>query len=388
MLYTPKEVATMLGITVDGMRATMKRMRLKAEGNGKARRLTRSMVETLLERSGRGKSIQTTNYYLAHVKAFAGWLVKDRRMQVDPFGHLTAGNTSVDRRHDRRELEVDVLRSLLNATLRSERTFRGLSGDERFHLYVTACGTGFRASALGSLRPESFDLDGEMPTVTLAARNAKNRKTKVHPISDEIAEALRDFVKGKSAGKAIWGGTWAKGHRAAEMLRIDLEAAGIPYETEGPDGPLFADFHSLRHSYLTLLGRGGVDLRTAQELAGHSTPVLTARYLHRRLHDLAGAAEKLPSFLPTKPQMEASKLQMGETNAPAHVGPLVGLFHKPEHSGAPACTADLPNTPEIETTQPSVITEGCVDLHRDAPTCTKVSDGIRTRDTRNHNPVL
>ncbi|HYT87593.1 MAG TPA: tyrosine-type recombinase/integrase, partial [Gemmataceae bacterium] len=74
--------------------------------------------------------------------------------------------------------------------------------------------------------------------------------------------------------------------------------AGIPYAVEGPDGPRFADFHSLRHSYLTLGGRAGIDLRTLQELAGHSTPVLTARYSHRRLHDLAGAVEKLPNFLP------------------------------------------------------------------------------------------
>jgi hypothetical protein len=38
--------------------------------------------------------------------------------------------------------------------------------------------------------------------------------------------------------------------------------------------------------------------RTQQELAGHSTPLLTARYSHRRLQDLAGAVEKLPAFLP------------------------------------------------------------------------------------------
>src|SRR5207244_5674178 len=86
--------------------------------------------------------------------------------------------------------------------------------------------------------------------------------------------------------------------KGAEMLRIDLEVAGIPYTVEGPDGPLYADFHALRHTYLTLGGRAGIDLRTLQELAGHSTPTLTARYSHRRLYDLQGAVEKLPSFLP------------------------------------------------------------------------------------------
>jgi integrase len=82
------------------------------------------------------------------------------------------------------------------------------------------------------------------------------------------------------------------------MLRGDLAEAGIPYVVDGPDGPLFADFHSLRHSYITALGRAGVDLRTAQELAGHSSPTLTARYSQRRIHDLAGAVEKLPSLMP------------------------------------------------------------------------------------------
>src|SRR5262249_18303495 len=51
---------------------------------------------------------------------------------------------------------------------------------------------------------------------------------------------------------------------------------------------------------LTLGGRAGIDLRTLQELAGHSSPILTARYSHRRLHDLAGAVEKLPRFLPDR----------------------------------------------------------------------------------------
>lgn len=79
------------------------------------------------------------------------------------------------------------------------------------------------------------------------------------------------------------------------MLRIDLDAAGIAYATEGPDGPEYADFHSLRHSYLTLGCRSGIDLRTLQELAGHSKPELTARYSHRRLYDLVGAVDKLPT---------------------------------------------------------------------------------------------
>src|SRR5262249_1205318 len=118
------------------------------------------------------------------------------------------------------------------------------------------------------------------------------------------------YLTGKPAGRPVWGGTWARDYKGAEMLRGDLEAAGIPYAVEGPDGPLYADFHALRHTYLTLAGRAGIDLRTLQELAGHSTPTLPARYSHRRLHDLQGAVEKLPRMLPGEgPARAASALR-------------------------------------------------------------------------------
>jgi len=81
---------------------------------------------------------------------------------------------------------------------------------------------------------------------------------------------------------------------------------------EGPDGPEYADFHSLRHSFLTLGGRSGIDLRTLQELAGHSTPVLTARYSHRRLDDLTTAVNKLPNMVPLE---DANPSEAGRKSA-------------------------------------------------------------------------
>lgn len=62
-----------------------------------------------------------------------------------------------------------------------------------------------------------------------------------------------------------------------------------------------------RVAYLTMLGRNGVDLLTAQEPAGHSKPELTARYSHRRLYDLAGAVDKLPNLVPPKPDANAAE---------------------------------------------------------------------------------
>ena len=59
----------------------------------------------------------------------------------------------------------------------------------------------------------------------------------------------------------------------------------------------FADFHALRHTYITNLARNGDPLVTAQKLARHSTLMLTAqRYTHIDLQDQKVAVDRLPSL--------------------------------------------------------------------------------------------
>jgi integrase len=314
--FTRSEAAKTLGMSATAFRDAVKRLSLPASGKGRARRYPRATVQAIRDRFGRGNSIQTTNYYVSHLKSFCRWLVKDGRIAESPVAHLEANNVEVDRRHDRRELSTDELRQLLEMTRPSKRAFRGMTGEDRFMLYATACGTGFRAGALASLTPAHFDLDSPTPTVALAARKNKSRKPRLQPLPTDLVELLRNYLADRPTNVPLWGGDWACKGEGAEMLRADLGDAGIPYVVEGPDGPLYADFHSLRHSYITALGRSGVDLRAAQELAGHSTPTLTAKYMHVRLHDLAGSVEKLPSFMPAdKPlDKEARALRASGTD--------------------------------------------------------------------------
>ena len=184
-----------------------------------------------------------------------------------------------------------------------------------------AAGTGIRANALANLTPADFDLNGA-PAVTVAARYAKNGRTKVQPLPADVAAALRDYIDrkpkrsdlGRDVGKrTTWGGNAANrpGSRRHRLRR------------RRPDGPEYADFHRLRHSYLTLGGRSGIDLRTLQELAGHSKPELTARYSHRRLNDLAGAVDKLPNLVPPTPDATEIPLRMTGTDPSKSVVPGV-----------------------------------------------------------------
>lgn len=107
----------------------------------------------------------------------------------------------------------------------------------------------------------------------------------------ETGPRPRRFQKGSPSWPTSCG--WRV--RSAEMLQIDLEAAGIPYVVEGPDGPLYADFHALRHTYITQLAMSGMPVKQAQALARHSNVNLTiGRYAHASLVELGEAVQKLP----------------------------------------------------------------------------------------------
>ena len=84
-----------------------------------------------------------------------------------------------------------------------------------------------------------------------------------------------------------------KAWRAAEMFREDLAADEIA--TTDSEGNV-ADFHALRHTFASLLSRGGVVPRVAQALLRHSDPRLTlVIYTHLGADDERGALDLLTS---------------------------------------------------------------------------------------------
>jgi hypothetical protein len=153
-----------------------------------------------------------------------------------------------------------------------------------------------RAAERAALRPSDFDLDAEPASVTLIDEHSKNGKTAIQPLPPDAAELLRDYLAGRPDDAAVWPGSWVA--RATEMVRGDLQVAGITPVAEGLDGLLFVDFRSLRHSFIGLFDQTGATLKQAMHLARHSDPKLTmARYGHPQLHDLGATVERLLSLL-------------------------------------------------------------------------------------------
>ena len=222
------------------------------------------------------------------VKGFSRWLWRDGRVREDALAHLTSPNPDADRRHERRALTPEEQARLIRAAEAGPVVLK-TTGPDRAALYRLALGTGFRANELRSLTPEAFDLDAEPPTVTVAAAYSKRRRDDVQPIRPDLAEALRPWLASKAPGRPVFGNLTKHTNL---LIQADLKAAGIAYR-DGSDR--VADFHALRHSFITALAMSKAPVKVIQSLARHSTPTLTLGvYAHVGLYDQTAALDALP----------------------------------------------------------------------------------------------
>jgi integrase len=287
-LFTSGDLAALLGVRVDSVNRMVRRGLLRPEGRGRGRKFKREEVKAMLARR-RGIGVETSNHYLAAVKAFSKWLSREHRIPYDPLAHLSRQNADVDRRRVRRALRQDAFERFIDATA-AGKPFRGLTGADRLALYTLAANTGFRANELASLTPASFALDADPPTVTVEAGYSKHRRKDVQPIRADVAELMREYMADRQAGSVLWPGAWAD--VAAEMIRLDLAAAGIPYQD---DAGRYFDFHAVRGQFISMLAASGVHPKVAQILARHSTITLTMDYYtHLDVLDVTAALDKLP----------------------------------------------------------------------------------------------
>ena len=248
----------------------------------------------------KGIGAQTFNFYIQAIKQFCNWMVQDGRANENPLSHLSKVNVRTDRRHDRRALEPDELRRLLQATESAETRF-GMKGHERALLYIFAAETGLRANECRNLTVSSFDFD--KLTVTVKAAYSKRKRMDVLPLRKDRALYLKDFFAGKMPNVKAF--NMPSENYTAKMLKADLEAVGIEYEDEAGR---FVDFHALRHTTGSLLADAGVHPKIAQSLMRHSDINLTmSRYSHIFRGQESEAVETLPDLtLPSKNKQRAT----------------------------------------------------------------------------------
>ncbi len=316
----------------------------------------RAPLETWLAVQTRQEmSARTRNSYQAAAGAFCNWCVETGRMLNNPFARMPNASEEADRRRQRRALTdaelvklLDVARrrplveamtirrgkrkGQLAANVRDEirRDLERL-GRERALIYKTLVLTGLRKGELASLTVGQLDLDAATPCLTLDAADEKNRQGSTLPLRSDLAADLRQWLAEKAAAVD-------EDRRQAPTVRMDQDdrPAGLPADT-----PLFTvpaglvrildrdlqqagipkrdergrtvDVHALRHTFGTLLSKGGVSPRTAQAAMRHSTIALTMNtYTDPKLLDVAGAVEALPA-LPLETGSQTAAIAVSRT---------------------------------------------------------------------------
>jgi integrase len=238
-------------------------------------------LQTLKGPKGKARpaSQQTKNHYLTVMKTFCHWALATGKIPNCRLLFLKRGKVT-DAVQRRAATKAELAKIIKVAEQGGEVC--DLTGAERAMLYRVATGTGFRAGELADLHAHHFRLTAKPPFILLPSRSAKNREETPQPITDALAKLMRTYLRGVDG--PVWPGGWSE--TAAEMLRVDLASAGIPFETH--EGVM--DFHALRTSFITNLARAGVHPRIAQQLARHSDINLTMQvYTKMGLDELAEA---------------------------------------------------------------------------------------------------
>jgi integrase/recombinase XerC len=270
----------------------------------------------LADRRGRAKrdggiAAQTSNHFVVAMKAFGNFLVRTDRVTANPFRHLAKVRIEAGIKHTRRALTDAEFNRLVDAA-RAGSPLRGLTGEDRAALYLVAGMTGLRAAELASLSRGSFDLASTTPVVVVEAAYSNHRRKDVVPLHAALVTHLRPYLAGKPAGSPVWPGNWAKYTEAVEFIRRDLTAARAawfaeatdPVDGAGREASDFlkyeeskggkADFHALRHRFVTELANSDAPPKVVQELARYASITTTMNNCaHVSLEGTAKAVAKL-----------------------------------------------------------------------------------------------
>jgi len=170
---------------------------------------------------------------------------------------------------------------------------------------VLLLSTGIRRSEAVTITLDDLNLEERQLLI-----RGKGDKERVVPLTDQVVEAIHAYLphRTKTQSRHLFVSAW-KGHPIHgrcinRMLKIVVGKAGLAGQGITP--------HKLRHTFATHLIRNGVDIRTVQELMGHSELETTAKYLHSDTRTKQAAVGKLNGLLGSSPEPVAEAIASGD----------------------------------------------------------------------------
>ncbi len=208
----------------------------------------------------------------ASVKTFFGWAVSTKRIVVDPSVRLSAPSKN---RHLPQVLAADQANALMDLAAVASDDDDPVAIRNRAMVELLYA-TGMRVGELCGL---------DVADVDVAARHArvlgKGDKQRMVVFGTPAAEALSCYLDGARPRlrQEISGLALFLGRRGRRVDQRQVRSVVHTLLAHLPDAPTLGP-HGLRHSAATHLLDGGADIRTVQEVLGHSSLATTQIYTH------------------------------------------------------------------------------------------------------------
>lgn len=237
----------------------------------------KSWILDLTERQIGKRSIKRK---MSSLKSFYAWMYLQKKVDSDPFEYVHSPKATHALPDFFSEKEIDTL-----LTANEKRTDRLKNRDQALLMLMFA--SGLRASEVVNLTFNQVDFDNRIMKVS-----GKGNKDRLVPFTNSAKEAMLNYINGlrkdllKEDTKYIF--LNSKGNkmtvRGLEYILDEIEAKTGLYGKIHP--------HMLRHSFATKMLNRGADLRTIQELLGHSSIETTSIYTHVAYENMKETYEK------------------------------------------------------------------------------------------------
>ena len=224
-------------------------------------------IKEFLKIRGDNESTSTVAHNLTVIKNFHKYLIKENIVKEDV--SLFISRPKLQKRLPR-ALTVEEVDLLLDITLNSPFDYRNKAMLELMY------GAGLRVSELVSLTLNQIDLENGLVRIM-----GKGRKEREIPIGEYGVYYLKLYLEHR--------GMLIKNHRTEDALFLNNHGKQITRQGFFKilkqlllDKGLNSDVspHTLRHSFATHLLSHGADLRSIQEMLGHSDISTTKIYTH------------------------------------------------------------------------------------------------------------
>lgn len=210
---------------------------------------------------------------LEAIKCFYRFLLTEGRIQDDPARFIKSAKRTLKIPQQLSHAEMNRLLSFPAKTFEEIRTVTMID-----LLYAA----GLRVSELIGLRLENVNL--KEGWVLAFGKGSKQRFVPIHHEACARIQTYLDARESRFAGKEVSSELFLN-NRGTKLSRVsvwkDLAALGRKANISTPIHP-----HLFRHTFASHLLQGGADLRSLQEMLGHSDLATTQIYTHLDVRDL------------------------------------------------------------------------------------------------------